>query len=186
MPIPASTKPKASPIRAAAHLVAREPPDHGSGNPSAVEREGRDQVEGQQQDVPEEQPAQRQQHRRDVNRSIELRCVHEAVGPDEREVNAQADEHEQERRERTCGRDLELLARSGCVASHLRHASEQEQVDPANLDPLASGDERMPQLVDDQRPEQHQHRYHRGGVRHGVRAAQGSPEEPGEPEDHQE
>src|SRR5579884_1412347 len=76
-----------------------------------IARERRDQVEQEDQDVHQKQPAERQEHWRDPHRARELRRVLEPVGPDNRHVDHQAQDHEAERRERPRRRDLELLAR---------------------------------------------------------------------------
>ena len=52
---------------------------------------GRHQVEHQQQDVHREQPAQRHQHRRDVDVGVQEDRVEEAVRADDRHVQGEAD-----------------------------------------------------------------------------------------------
>ena len=72
------------------------------------------------------------------------------------EAEADADDHERHRRS---GRgDPKLGARRVGVARHPRHAAEEPQVDAADLDPLAARDERMAELVQDQRREEQHHR----------------------------
>ena len=65
---------------------------------------------------------------------------------------------EDERHERPGDRDLELRAGRARVARHLRDAAEEPQVDAADLDPLAAGDERVAELVQDERDEEQEHR----------------------------
>ncbi len=54
---------------------------------------------------------------------------------------------------RAGGRDLELLAGALRLAAHLREAAEEPQVDAGDRDASAARDERVPELVQDQRGE---------------------------------
>ena len=58
------------------------------------------------------------------------------------------------------------------VAAHLRQAAEQEQLDPLDLDPLAARDQRVAELVHDQRAEEQQHGRDRRQVGDAVGAVQ--------------
>ena len=189
MPMPASSSAKPCPSLAAIWvpraLLARDAPDDRPGDPAAVEWERGHEVEDQQQHVPEQQPRERQQHRRDRHRSVERGGVDQPVGPDDRQVHDQAYEHEPERRGRPGGGDPEVLAGSTGVAAHLREPTEQEQIDALHLDPLATGGERVSQFVHDQRAEQDQHGDHRGQVGDAVGAVQGCAKCSRQPEDHQ-
>ncbi len=167
-------------------LLARPSPHDRPRDPATVERKRGHQVEHQDQYVDREQPAKRQQHRSDVNRGRQLDRMPQPVRADDREIDHQAHEHARERHHRTGDRDPELFARRVRVAAHLCQPAEQEQVDPLHVDPLAAGDERVAELVHDQRPVEQQHGDHGRRVRDGVRALQRVPERPRDKEDDQE
>ena len=110
----------------------------------------------------------------------------QAVGADDGQVDRQAEQHEQEGGQRAGRRDPEVLAGRDGIAAHLGQPAEQEQVDPADRDPLPPGHQGVAELVHDQGAEQDQHGDDRGQVGHAVGAVQGLAKLPGQQEDHQE
>ena len=69
---------------------------------------------------------------------------------------------DRQRHERPCDRDSELRPGAREHPPELRHAAEEPERDPFDLHALAAGDERVPELVEEQRPEEE----HGGHDRH--------------------
>ena len=162
-PSPMKPNPNARPDvgrepRRPAEVVPRRP-ERRAQHAAAVERQRREQVEGEQEQVRHPEPADDPV---DHVRQLEPRGERDADEPD------------RERHERPGDRDPELGAGRGEHALELRHAAEEPQRDPVDLHPLAPGHERVPELVREQRGEEE----HRGRDRADERAGAGEPDVP--------
>ena len=133
-------------------------PEGGAQHAPAVERQRRQQVEGEQEQVQVPEP-----------RGDAVDGVGQVGRPgDERERQAEG-----ERDERAGDRDPELGAGTLEHPAELRHAPEQPQRDPVDLHPLVLGLERVPELVREQGGEEehgadHRHRQVRAVREPGV------------------
>jgi hypothetical protein len=98
----------------------------------------------------------------------------------------QAEDDHHHRAERPGGGDAELRAGGRRLGAHPHQPAEEEQVDAVDLEALALGGQRVPQLVEQDRPEGQERGRHRGGVGSGVRPVQRVLERPLEVEDREE
>ena len=134
--------------------VARDLPRGRAGDPAAVERERRDEVEHEQQHVGGDEEAEPQLEPCRRPGAFEPRGGPEVVGAEQRHRGQPADDDDQQRHQRAGDRDAELLTRGRGVATHLHHAAEEEEVDAADLDPLTAGGDRVAELVQQDRAEE--------------------------------
>ena len=104
-----------------------------------VERQRRQQVEREQDEVREAQPA--------TTPSI-------AFGSPAEGRDQHAEEADHKRDKRPCDRDPELGAGARKAGLELRHAAEEPEIDPLNLDPFSSRLQRVTELVQQERDEE--------------------------------
>jgi len=133
-----------------AHPVAGDPPRHRARDATAVEREGGHQVEDEQRQVDQRQPAQQQQSGAHVGLAIEHHGGPEAVRSADRDARGHADCDHDQCHGRSGDGDLELGPWRVRISAHLGDASEEPQIDPGDRDPLPASHERVAQLVQHQ------------------------------------
>ena len=119
--------------------IASKMPERGAQDASPVERQRRQQVEREQDEVRETQPGDDPVDR--VRKPREPRDQH-------------AEEADRKRDERPCDRDPELGAGSLKVGLELRHAAEEPEVDPLDLDAFSSRLQRVTEFVQQERDEE--------------------------------
>ena len=85
------------------------------------------------------------------------RDVEEVPAAGQQRAGDDAEDDHRERHQRTRGRDAELGAGPFDQAAGARDPAERPQVDPDDAQPVAARDERVAELVQDQRGEEPQH-----------------------------
>ena len=134
--------------------VAGDLPGGRAGDPAAVERERRHEVEHEQHEVHRDEQRDDDLGRRRVALRREPRRVPERVRAGEQHRRAGATAISSSVTSGPGRGDAELRARRVGLAAHLHHAAEQEEVDALDLDPLAPGGQRVPELVQHDRAEE--------------------------------
>ena len=119
------------------------PPQQGAKDAAAVEREGGNQVEDENHRV--HIGLVGEERRKRIGRRIGQRRSGEAE-----------DEHDHGGHRRSRESEAKLLPGLVCGALHPRHPPEQPELDPLDLDPIAPGDDRVAELVQEDACEEEQ------------------------------
>ena len=163
-------------------------PGDRAGDPAAVHREGRQQVEDQQQQVDRGEPGDHRQDPVGAGAGLDQRRLAEVVPAAGQDAADRQHGEDREGHRRAGEGDPRFHPRAVGFAVHPRHAAEDPELDRADPDPVAAGGDGVAELVQEDRAEE------AGGARQAeqerrgraARVTQQVAVEVGHPEDDQE